>query len=278
MLVQQNTDHGFDSLNHTPDPAPFQTKVKRRRKPMTREVLKARGAKIAAAKLAKRATLQCETCSNPFRVARHDLWRKRCPACVRLGKRLSKKKIHAKTCPVCKAPFTAARAKTICCSVKCARYDRAGTTRPAVTGHKIVNPEEWRRAVKSKERGERSPRQTPAGYEPPPEAGVSAHTTAGPLSSSSDPRTTGSGSCKTSPASCTRTKAFSTLCRAIHAHRRGTVHREGFRAFDGLATIGRGFRQSWRGWTWVSKQEGREGIDNMSELQPSVNEQKDDSS
>jgi hypothetical protein len=49
-------------------------------------------------------------------------------------------------------------------------------------------------------------------------------------------------------------------------------------ASHGLATIGRGFRQSWRGWTWVSKQEGREGIDNMSELQPSVNEQKDDSS
>ena len=132
MLVQQNTDHGFDSLNHTPDPAPFQAKVKRRRKPMTREVLKARGAKIAAAKLAKRATLQCETCSNPFPVARHDLWRKRCPVCVRLGKRISKKKIHAKTCPVCKTPFTTARAEAICCSVKCARVG----TGPAPQGQR----------------------------------------------------------------------------------------------------------------------------------------------
>jgi hypothetical protein len=278
MLVQQNTDHGFDSLNHTPDPAPFQTKVKRRHKPMTREVLKARGAKIAAAKLAKRATLQCETCSNPFRVARHDLWRKRCPACVRLGKRLSKKKIHAKTCPVCKAPFTAARAETICCSVKCARvllsrHHKASGHRP----QNFVNPEEWRRAVKSKERGEKISmantgriRTSPRSRRFSPRHGRAAEF----FVRSPD----------------NRVWLVQNITRFVYENESlfdpdaviwtTGKYKSSIRCFasHGLATIGRGFRQSWRGWTWVSKQEGREGIDNMSELQPSVNEQKDDSS
>ncbi len=263
MKLEAATMKNGDSQLLTAGLSAGQAKAKRRRKALSPEALKARGAKIAAAKIAKRATLQCEICSNPFRVAKHDLWRKRCPDCVRLGKRLCRRKIHTKICPVCKEPFITVRAEKKCCSKTCGFT--LTSQRNKANGHNpqsFVDPEKWRKAMQSDERRKKlSEANTGKIRTTPKSRRFSPHHARAVEFFVRSPDN--------------RIWHVQNITRFVHEHENlfapsSVIWTEGpskasirCHASHGLATIGRGFRASWRGWTWVSPKEGHEAIQNQ---------------
>jgi hypothetical protein len=207
----------------------FQANGKKRRKPMSPEALKARGVKISQTKLAKR-------------------------------------KVHNKICPRCQKPFVANRKGKMCCSEECARLLQS--QRLKANGHrpqKFVNTENWLAAVKSKENREKisksltgTIRTTPKSQRFSPEHSRArtffirspdgkiwhvqnitrfVHENPGLF----DPNTVIWTS---------RKSKASIRCHASH----------------GLAMVGRGFRLSWRGWTWVSSQDAHSKINLQREI------------